>query len=236
MKSFYKYPLLASSLLAFSAVYADDIIIKAALEKAMPTVKIDSIKPSEIPGLKEVSIKGAIFYISDDGKYLVQGHLIDIVAKKDITEAKLASSRIKALEAISDENMIVFKAKKPKNTVYVFTDIDCGYCRKLHSEMEDYLAEGITVKYLFFPRAGKGSESYDKAISVWCADDRKKALTEAKLGNGPVKKTCDNPIDKHMALAEIFEARGTPMIITEKGNVLPGYVPAKKLVESLANE
>ena len=234
MKSFYKYTLLVASLCAFTSVSANEAI-KAALAKAMPTVKIESLTPSKIPGLQEIVIPGAIFYVSDDGKYLVQGHLINIEAKKDITEEKLSALRLKALEGLGKDNMIIFKAEKSKHTVSIFTDIDCGYCRKLHSEMDQYLAAGISVQYLFFPRAGKGSESYDKAVSVWCSEDRKKALTTAKLGTDPEKKTCDNPIDKHMELAEIFETRGTPMIITEKGNILPGYVPADKLLKALAS-
>ncbi|MCX7088623.1 MAG: thioredoxin fold domain-containing protein, partial [Methylococcales bacterium] len=89
--------------------------------------------------------------------------------------------------------------------------------------------------YLFFPRAGKGSGSYDKAVSVWCAKDRAKALTLAKQDKPIEAKTCANPIDKHMQLAEEFEVRGTPMIITDKGAVFPGYIPAKQLAEALAN-
>jgi thiol:disulfide interchange protein DsbC len=236
MKKYYHYTLLIASLFSFVTAYADDAAIKAALFKAMPTVKIESLQTSEIPGLKEVTIQGAIFYISDDGKYLLQGHLIDIAAKKDITEAKLSRLRMKALETIGKDNMIIFNAENSQYTVSVFTDIDCGYCRQLHGEIKQYLAKGITVQYLFFPRAGKGSESYEKAVSVWCADNQKEALTSAKLGKTPEKKTCDHPIDNHMALAEIFEVRGTPMIITAKGNVLPGYVPAKKLLKALATE
>ncbi len=236
MKKILKYTLFAASLLGLTSVHADDASIRAVLKKAMPSAKIESLKASEIPGLKEVSIQGAIFYISDDGKYLLQGHIIDIANKKDITEAKLASSRISALKAIGEKNMIIFKPKTVKHSVYVFTDIDCGYCRKLHGQMDEYLAEGIQVNYLFFPRAGKGSESYDKAVSVLCAKDRKKSLTAAKSGTDPEKKTCDNPLDKHMDLAQLFEVRGTPMIVTGKGNILPGYVPPKALAKALAKE
>lgn len=236
MKHFYKYALLASTLFAVSNSHAGEAEVRAALQKAMPTVQIDSIQPAEVSGLQEVVIEGSIFYISDDGKYLLQGHVIDIEAKKDITEEKLASSRVKALKDMGENKMIVFKPKESKYKVSVFTDIDCGYCRKLHSEMDQYLAEGITIQYLFYPRAGKGSDSYQKAVSVWCAENRNEALTSAKLGNDPEKKECDNPVDAHMALGEAFEARGTPMIITEKGNVLPGYVPAKQLAQALAKE
>lgn len=242
MKPFIKYAALAFSAVMFSNAYASEDAVKKALTSAMPTAKIESVKTSEMKGVYEVMIEGNIYYVSEDGKYLLQGHLIDLKAKKDLTEeklsaeqAKLAPERKKDLEAIGENNMIIFKAKIKKYQISVFTDIDCGYCRKLHSEMDQYLAEGITVRYLFFPRAGKGSESYNKAISVWCAEDRNAALTAAKQGKNPENKQCKNPVDAHMALAEKFGVKGTPMIVTEKGNVLPGYVPAKQLAQALAS-
>jgi thiol:disulfide interchange protein DsbC len=202
----------------------------------MPSVKVGSIKPSEISGLYEVTVGGNIVYASGDGKYLIQGHLIDIAARTDLTEEKLGGARKQALDKLGQDKMIVFKPKESKYTVSIFTDIDCGYCRKLHSEIDQYMAQGITIQYLFFPRAGKGSESYHKAVSVWCADDRKAALTAAKKGDMPPAKTCANPVDEHMQLAEDFEVKGTPMIVTEKGNIFPGYLPAKQLAEALADE
>ncbi|MEO1899327.1 MAG: DsbC family protein, partial [Methylococcales bacterium] len=178
----------------------------------------------------------SILYVSEDGKYLLQGHLIDIAAREDLTENKLAGARKLAIENLGEDQTITFKAENSKYKVSVFTDIDCGYCRKLHSEMEQYLAEGISVQYLFFPRAGKGSESYNKAVTVWCADDRHAALTSAKQGEQMEQKTCENPVDAHMQLGVDFEATGTPMIVTEKGNVFPGYIPAKRLARALAVE
>jgi thiol:disulfide interchange protein DsbC len=202
----------------------------------MPSVKVGDVKSSEIKGLFEVTVGGNVFYVSDDGKYLIQGHLIDVASHTDLTESKLGGARKLALEKLGVNKMIVFKPKISKYTVSIFTDIDCGYCRKLHSELDQYMVEGITIQYLFYPRAGKGSDSYHKAISVWCADDRKAALTAAKKGEIPAVKTCDNPIDEHMKLADEFEVKGTPMIITEKGNIYPGYLPAKQLVEALEDE
>jgi thiol:disulfide interchange protein DsbC len=222
--------------LTLSVAHADENAIRQALTKSMPSVKVGSVKPSEISGLYEVTVGGNIFYVSDDGKYLVQGHLVDVAARVDLTEEKLSGVRKQAIEKLGLDKMIVFKPKESKYTVSIFTDIDCGYCRKLHSEIDQYMAEGITIQYLFFPRAGKGSDSYHKAVSVWCADDRKAALTAAKKGDTPPAKTCANPIDEHMQLAEDFEVKGTPMIVTEKGNIFPGYLPAKQLAEALADE
>jgi thiol:disulfide interchange protein DsbC len=222
--------------LTFSAVQADENTIKASIAKSMPTMKVDAIKPSEVKGLYEISVGSNVFYVSDDGKYLIEGHLIDIAAKKDLTEGKLSESHVKAIKNLGVDKMIVFKAKDSKYTVTIFTDIDCGYCRKLHSEIDSYLAEGITVEYIFFPRSGKDTESYKKAISVWCADDRKAALTAAKKGETIKEKTCANPVDEHMKLAAEFEVNGTPTIVSEKGVVYPGYLPAKQLVEMLKGE
>ncbi|MEQ1530506.1 MAG: DsbC family protein, partial [Methylococcales bacterium] len=210
--------------------------VRQALTKSIPTMKIDTIKPSEIKGLFEVAVGANIFYVSEDGKYLLQGRLVDVAARKDLTEEKLSAGRKLSLAKLSEDKMIVFKPKISKYKVTVFTDIDCGYCRKLHSEIDTYLAQGITIHYVFFPRAGKPSESYDKAVSVWCADDRKAALTAAKRGQTLANKTCANPVDEHMKLAEEFDVKGTPMIVTEKGNVFPGYLPAAQLVEALQSE
>ena len=222
--------------LVLSDVNADEAAIRQAMTKSMPSVKVDSVKPAVVKGLFEVVVGANIYYVSEDGKYLLQGRLVDVAARKDLTEEKLNVTRKLAIEKMGQANMIVFKPKITKYTVTIFTDIDCGYCRKLHSEIDQYLAQGITIQYLFFPRAGKGSDSYNKAVSVWCAEDRNAALTAAKKDQKLPEKTCDNPINKHMQLAAEFDVKGTPMIISENGNVYPGYLPAKQLVEALENE
>ena len=222
--------------LVLSDVNADEAAIRQAMTKSMPSVKVDSVKPAVVKGLFEVVVGANIYYVSEDGKYLLQGRLVDVAARKDLTEEKLNVTRKLSIEKMGQANMIVFKPKITKYTVTIFTDIDCGYCRKLHSEIDQYLAQGITIQYLFFPRAGKGSDSYNKAVSVWCAEDRNAALTAAKKDQKLPEKTCDNPIDKHMQLAAEFDVKGTPMIISVNGNVYPGYLPAKQLVEALENE
>ncbi|MGZ8135721.1 MAG: DsbC family protein [Methylococcaceae bacterium] len=221
--------------MTLSVANADENAVRQSIAKSMPTVKIDAVNPSAIKGLYEVMVGANIFYVSDDGKYLLQGRLVDVEGRKDLTEEKLAGVRLQAIEKLG-QDMIVFKPKINKYKVTIFTDIDCGYCRKLHSEIDQYLAEGITIQYLFYPRAGKDSESYSKAVSVWCAKDRNAALTSAKKDQKIDAKTCENPVDKHMQLAESFEVKGTPMIVTEKGNIYPGYLPAKQLVEALEAE
>jgi len=210
--------------------------IEDSLKQALPGVKPDSIKPSQMAGLYEVLVGPKLFYVSEDGNYLIQGSLIDVKAKQDLTEPRLAEARVGALNKEGVDKMIVFKPKKTKHSVSVFTDIDCGYCRKLHAEIDQYLNEGIEVRYLFFPRAGEGSDSWDKAVSVWCAKDRNAALTKAKKGETVESKQCDNPVGEHYALGNALGAAGTPMIVTEKGNILPGYVAAAQLSKLLEKE
>ena len=226
---------LLSAILAAFAMHAnaDEKTIREQLGKAMPNIPIESVKPSVVKGIYEVNIGSDLVYVSDDGKYLFQGRLIDTQTRTDLTEEKLSSVRKVALEKLGENNMIIFKPKIHSHTVYIFTDIDCGYCRKLHSELDSYLAEGIQINYLFYPRAGQGSDSYNKAVAVWCAKDRNAALTAAKKDQKIEMKTCDNPVDEHMALAANFDVKGTPMIVTEKGTIFPGYLPAKELLERL---
>jgi thiol:disulfide interchange protein DsbC len=229
---------LAASLLFSGWLQADaKSAIESGLNKIMPGVQFDSIKPSPVPGLYEVMVGTNLLYVSDDGHYVIQGTVIDVRNQKNLTEAQQAGARLAALDKVGVHQMIVFKPKIASHHVHVFTDIDCGYCRKLHSEIDQYLKEGIEVRYLFFPRAGEGSESWSKAEAVWCSKNRNEALTKAKKGEpADSKKGCDNPVSQHYALGNALGASGTPMIVTDKGEVIPGYVPAAKLASILARK
>lgn len=244
MKAAKLFAILAMSGAICSSVIADETAIKKSLVKTNPEIEITSVKPSPVPGISEVVVGNEVLYMSDDGKYLFQGYLLDLEAHKNITQEKLAEIRkvseekvrplVKSrLAAMTTDKMIVFSPKDPKYKIFVFTDIDCGYCRKFHSQINDYMAEGIAVHYLFFPRAGKNSESYNKAVSVWCSDDRKAAFTSAKKGENPFARKCDNPVDEHMQLVTEFGLEGTPTIATASGTMFPGYLPPKELVERL---
>jgi thiol:disulfide interchange protein DsbC len=92
---------------------------------------------------------------------------------------------------------------------------------------------GIRVRYMLFPRAGIGSNSYEKAVSVWCAEDQQSEMTKAKSGAMPELRDCDNPVREHMALGRRLGLRGTPYSITDTGRAISGYVPAPELLDSL---
>jgi thiol:disulfide interchange protein DsbC len=236
MKNSFGVILGAMAALGSAAAIADQQAVEQAMKQALPNMKPDAIVPSALAGLYEVTVGSKLFYVSEDGRYLVQGSLVDLKTREDLTEKKLRAVRLNALNKLGTDKMVVFKPKIAKHTAYVFTDIDCGYCRKLHSEIDSYLREGIEIRYMFFPRAGEGSDSYFKAVAVWCAKDRNEALTKSKRGDNVERKQCDNPVSEHLALANAMGANGTPMIVTEAGNILPGYVPASELSKMMGQE
>lgn len=207
--------------------------IKASLKMMLPNLEPDSIRKTEVAGLYEIMFGPRLIYVTEDGRYLIQGSILDLETRENITEPRIAQAKLAAVNALGEDNMLIFGPKDAKHTITVFTDIDCGYCRKLHSEIADYNAEGIRIRYLLYPRAGKGSESYNKAVSSWCADDRKAALTKAKSGIDIEAKTCDNPIDQHMKIGQQMGVRGTPALLLEDGELVPGYIPPKKLAQAL---
>jgi thiol:disulfide interchange protein DsbC len=222
--------LLCTGFLFLSAVVVAD---QETIRKALPGLKIDSIEVAPVKGFYEVVVGSHVVYISTDGRYMFQGDLIDLKTRLSLTEPRRREAQRAAIESVGQDNMIVFKPEKAKHTVTVFTDIECGYCRKLHSEIDQYLDAGIEVRYLMYPRAGAGSSAYKKAVAVWCAEDRNTALTDAKAGKSIEMTTCDNPIDEHMELATTLGLRGTPFIVLDSGQVQPGYVPAKQLARLL---
>ena len=211
--------------------------IRTALARVVPNVEIDSISPAPVKGLYEVLVGTQLMYVTGDGRYFIDGRIVDLKTREDLTEPRLSGVRKKLVDDVGESEMVVFEpSAKPEHTVTVFTDIECGYCRKLHSQIAEYGKEGIRVRYMFFPRAGKGSPAYKEAISVWCAGDsnaRRGALTAAKAGKPIEEKTCANPVDQHMTVGEELGLRGTPAIVTESGELIPGYVEPKRLAAQL---
>lgn len=220
-------------LLGTGAAVADRAADEAAIRGSLDEFKPDSIQATPVSGIYEVTIGPHIVYISADGRYMFQGDLIDMKSRESLTEPRRRQMVKKMVDAVSEKDMIIYEPAKTRHTITVFTDIDCGYCRKLHNEMQSYLDAGIRVRYMFFPRAGVGSQSWRKAEAVWCAKDRRAALTDAK-NNKPIEmKTCDNPLKEHMALVDKLGARGTPFIVLEDGETQPGYLPAAQMEQLL---
>ncbi len=207
--------------------------LKKQLEETLPGVTIDSLKKVDNTQLYEGIINGEILYFSADGRYVLQGELVSLESRTNLTEQRRVSLRKDIIEGLDEKDMIIFEPEKTEHTLTVFTDIDCVYCRKMHSEIEQYMDQGIRIRYMAYPRGGIGSESYDDAVTVWCSDDRRDALTRAKAGEELEAKTCDNPVKTEFETGQKLGVQGTPALFMESGQMLPGYVPAERLKEIL---
>jgi thiol:disulfide interchange protein DsbC len=221
--------------LGSGSLFADDLAqIKQNLEKRFSDLKITEIKPSPLPGLYEVSFGTHVAFVSADGKYMLMGDLIDIESRKNLTAERRTALILKATEAVGEANMIVFAPEHAvKHTLTVFSDVDCPYCARLHREIPALTRAGVKVRYLLFPRAGVGSESYKRSVAVWCAKDRAQAVGTAMSGGKLAMKTCPNPVDEHLQLGADIGVQGTPTLILDDGRIIPGYLPAPELLAAM---
>jgi thiol:disulfide interchange protein DsbC len=207
---------------------------RADVASRIPGTRADQLRASPIPGIYELTRGAEIAYVTTDGKYAITGDLYDLSANDDLTESHRREARARLIAAVPESDMLIFGPTDPKYTVTVFTDVDCGYCRKLHSQMADYNRLGVRVRYLLYPRTGPNSSSWTKAEQVWCSNDRKEALTRAKLGQElPAKPCTNNPVARSYALGQEFGFDGTPAIVLANGELLPGYVPPDVLLKQL---
>ncbi|OMP37726.1 disulfide bond formation protein DsbC [Stenotrophomonas sp. KAs 5-3] len=196
-------------------------------------IKVDYIGAAPFPGFREVVVSGQLLYVSDDGRYLFQSQPYDTRAKGPANSEGLLGYRRDLLAKANHGDRIVFAAPNAKYTISVFTDIECGYCRKLHQDIAELNRNGISVEYLAFPRMGLGSKDYTDMISVWCAADRRQALTNAKRGGSVPAKNCTNPVAMQYALGQQLGVNGTPAIFAPDGTQLGGYLPPAQLRAAL---
>jgi thiol:disulfide interchange protein DsbC len=208
--------------------------VRAEITERFPQLEPESITEGPIPGFYEIRQGVLVAYVTNDGRYLFQGDLIDLENGTNLTDAAMNSERKRLMDSLPDEDAIVFAPAEPTHTVTIFTDIDCGFCRKLHREIDDYNDAGIAVRYLLYPRSGPGQPSWQKAESVWCAEDQNTALTRAKNGQPVQSRACDAAMVKHhYDLGRDVGLRGTPAIVTETGALVSGYMPPGQLLERL---
>ncbi|WP_440825409.1 DsbC family protein [Psychrobacter cryohalolentis] len=193
-----------------------------------------SAVPTDMTGIYWVTAEGLPSFFTDKaGKHIIQGQIIAVGAEApvDISAALLASTAQEALKAVDKKDMVIYPAKGvTKAVVYAFTDADCGYCRKLHEEMDDINTRGIEVRYLAWPRS---QESVPKMEAIWCSQDRKAAMNQGKAGADVQAPSCANPVQEQMALGAKLGVRGTPAIFTEAGQQVGGYLPAAQLAEAV---
>ncbi len=209
---------------------------RAALLKLLPAgSKIDDLRPSPIPGIYEFAQGAEVSYITADGKYFIDGNLYDMKSRDNLTEELRTHARVALIGAVPESQMLIFSPSNPKYTITVFTDVDCAYCRKLHSEMAELNRLGIRVRYMFYPRSGPGTESWRKAEVVWCSPNRNDTLTRAKAGAAlDMNITCGaTPVQREYELGQNVGVRGTPAIFTENGDYISGYMEPRELLAQL---
>ena len=200
----------------------------------IPDTRPEDLRATPIPGIYELTNDGEIAYVTSDGRFAISGDLYDLKGNVNLTDARRRELRVALLSQVPDADTLVFAPKVTKHTINVFTDVDCGYCRKMHSEIAEYNKLGIKVRYLFFPRTGPDTESWAKAESVWCSPNRNEALTRAKRGEGVKSPKCSpTPVARDFEIGEKIGLRGTPAIVLASGELLPGYVPPAMLLEHL---
>ena len=226
--------LLVSSLFSGFALAESDgaELLRQKLAKILPQAVPSKISQSPVTGMYEVILGAQVVYMSVDAKFMIEGDLINLATNENVSEGAKSAIRLAGMKKIGSDNMIVYSPKNVKETITVITDIDCGYCRLLHSEIPHYLKNDIAVRYIFKPVLG-GEKDMEKTISVWCSDDQKAALDAAKAGGAVEQKNCKNPIEEHMKFAYQSGARGTPAIILEDGQLVAGYVRYDKLIAEL---
>lgn len=217
---------------------AVDQAIRKAFKLSRPEIKIAAVSPSEITGMYAVQIaNGPVLYSTADGKYFVLGDMYQVEKGGFVNLAERAKEggRADLMASASARDMIVFSPEKDvKASIMVFTDVDCFYCQKLHQEVPDLNRIGIEVRYLAYPRAGIGSDSYKKIASAWCAADQRTALTKLKNRERVATNVCpDNPVAQHFRLGQQVGVSGTPALVTPKGRLMPGYMPALQLANAL---
>lgn len=211
--------------------------IEATIKTLQPSSQILSVKETPVPGLFEVTMKDYDpVYISKDGRYFLSGqlmHLNNDGRVVNLTEEQARQERADWLRKVPEADQIVFAPKKPKATIYVFTDVDCAYCRKFHTEMAEYNALGVAVHYLAYPRGGADGETASKMQAVWCAKDRRAALTKVKAGGDVPASSCSNPVGNQYNLGKTVGVKGTPAVYLEDGTQIGGYLTPEQLKKAL---
>ncbi|MBT8141606.1 MAG: DsbC family protein [Gammaproteobacteria bacterium] len=226
--------LLSFALLSTNPGFADK---RAELAEKLPSVSVDQINESWVKGIYAVDLGERYAYVTEDGKHLFVGELINMENGQNHSRIEIGKKRVDAINNIPEENFIIFPAKDKKHTIIVFTDIDCTWCRRFHAEINDYSELGIEVKYLLRPRSGPQSKSWQKADSVFCSKNQQKNLTRAKQGMDVSIKNCkSSKVKDNVDYAETLGFMGTPVILSEGGQHLGGYVKAADLVKQLEAE
>jgi len=204
--------------------------VRAKMSGMFESIDPENINFSPVDGWFTIQQGSIIAYVSDDGRYLLQGDLIDLEQQVNLSELSRNDARSELMATLKDDDAILFSPADVKYSVTIFTDVDCSYCRKLHSQINEYLDAGIQVRYALYPRNGPASKSWTTSENVWCAKDRNEALTAAKLDRAIESSQCDSSmVSNHYRVGQDIGLSGTPAIVLQDGTLISGYVPPAQL-------
>jgi len=233
--------LLLTVILAGTAAAAEPVDpalvdVREKMSGMFEEIEPKDVNTSPIDGWYTVQKGSVVAYVSKDGRYLLQGDLIDLDSQTNLSEQSRTNARRELMSRVAENRLIAFTPADVKYSVTVFTDVDCSYCRKLHSEIDEYLANGIEVKYVLYPRNGPRSKSWKTSQQVYCATDRGFALTAAKLDQSFESEVCaTNVIADNYVLGQDVGLNGTPAIVLPDGSLHAGYLPPDMLAMKLQN-
>jgi thiol:disulfide interchange protein DsbC len=209
---------------------------RIALSARMPGIEPGDLRETPVAGIYEIAHNGEVNYVSADGSHVFSGDLFRVTDDGEfpnLTELRRRELRQQMLAALPEQDMIIFGSARAAHTVTVFTDVDCQWCQRMHSEVSSYNKAGIRVRYLAYPRSGPDTESWYKAVAVWCAKDRQAALTTAKQGGSVPAGQCAAPVERHFALGQQVGITGTPGVVLGSGELVPGYMPPDALLQAI---
>ena len=230
---------LTAGLFLISSVTAEEVSkelqqVRDTVSGMFDSIAPENVKSSPVDGWYTIQKGSVVAYISADGRYLLQGDMIDLENERNLSEVTRTDARREVMSKVTDEQVITFAPTDVKYTVSIFTDVDCTYCRRLHSQIDEYMAQGIEVRYLLYPRNGPASQSWNTAEDVWCSVDRNEALTMAKLDQKFDSPSCDSAnVSNSYVVGQQVGLSGTPAIVLDDGTLIGGYLPADELAMRL---
>ena len=220
---------LALSLLSFSAFAEDYEHVQNRLAALIGSDVEVALASTRIDGIVQVTAGTEVFFMTEDGQFFIQGRLVDLNTQDDLTELGKQGVRRQLLEEFDFSTLITYGPTHPDHEVVIFTDTDCGFCRRLHAMVDEYIEVGIAVRYAAFPRAGIGSSTYADLVNVWCSEDVNAAMDQAQLGQNIEQHDCTSPVESHFELGRKLGVTGTPFIVTATGEIFGGIVSAQEL-------
>lgn len=197
----------------------------------------DEVRATPIEGLYELRFGYRLAYVDAEGRFgfLGSGDLEDVSTGENLSERRRAAARRELMASLDDWDTLDFMPDETAHELLVFTDIDCGYCRRMHQQMAEYHQLGIGVRYAAFPRSGPNTDTWAAMQSIWCSGNRLEALTRAKAGGFVPERQCGSPsVARHYELGREIGLGGTPAILAPDGRLIPGYIPPARLAAMLS--